>query len=247
MRRVHLHVAASIAVLAAAGTSVTARADIAPTPEPGTKFVDYAIEIVGLTEQAGMVIVGWDDPSNGEITGHAVFAPGDASHVVAHGRRRHNLGAPRLFAMTKGDYAAWAAETSKTVEAERTACFERHEGCVHESRFVAHYAPPKNAIDCGTRVEAVTSVPLDGPDHVVGRWSVVEIGPKVCRLAAAPPPAPTPTPVEPLPAPATSAPPASKGCGAGGGDAASALALAFVVARRLGRRKTDQGGGIART
>jgi uncharacterized protein (TIGR03382 family) len=244
--------AASAALLAASILGATAHADVAPIPQPGTKFIDFTVEIVGLTDAAGYVVVAWDPPYQEQIERHTYFTPTEGRRAIGWGQSRGNFSKPHFYLMSVAAFEAWQAATAKLVATQREACYQRGEGCVHASRFVAHYPPPpaKDVIDCGVSVEVVTNVPTAGPDHLGKRWQLAEAGPRTCRLTEvafpAPAPAPTPTPTPaPTPAPAPPATPTStttspsSGCGTAPSEASAAVivvAAGWLVTRARRKR-----------
>lgn len=162
-----------------------AYADVAPIEPPGKHFVSHSLRVEGMGDHPGHVLVVYDAPQDGQISANLAYhSEGQSEQVLADGSRsRGNLfSRPTVYLMTRDNYNAWSKISTAEIERQRIACAERGEGCMHISRFVPHYAPPTNAIDCKMQLEAITLLPDSGPDRIVDVFRLKTASADTCLL-----------------------------------------------------------------
>lgn len=164
----------------------TAFADVAPDLRDGSRFVNHAIAIQNLDAHPGYAIVVYDAPQNGLIGAHRIYSTvHSARHVLTQGdswRSREHFAKPRLHLMPLRAAIAWQEEVDREIARQEEACFERREGCVHESRFFPRYAPPASVTSCGVEVELVYELPGRGSSDVVDTFRLITATNDRCRL-----------------------------------------------------------------
>ncbi len=228
-----------------------AHADLIAPPPDDKQFIVHEVYLDNVGAYPDLVFVAADD-------GDAIRSPRTFTAEAptqelgrGHGRGSRGLSRPRIRAVAKADHEAWRARARAAGEAQREACFERGEGCVHPSRFEARYPPLDKGIPCSEPIDVQTTAPRGAPAVRTDAFRVVRADATECVLEAipVPPPAPEPEPAAPeAPATATSgaaapsAPPASSGDPAGGCSTAGAwtsvgslvggLSLLLLVGRR---------------
>lgn len=163
----------------------TALADVAIEPPTGQIFTTHSLLIEGLLEHPDFVIVAFDGDPGSTISAHRAFGKGQASqHVLARGdaTRGGYLARPSLHLLSKAAYDTWWAQTSATIEQQRTACAERGEGCVHISRFQPSFTAPTGTLPCGVSLELNTVSDAGGPDLIIDVYQVEKLDASTCKL-----------------------------------------------------------------
>lgn len=166
--------------------STPARADIPPDIEPGNEFVNHHLRIENMGDHPDFALLVYDAPDDGRIRASAVFSSAaDAQQFLTNGgnwQSRSEYRRPRLWLLPLDSQEAWSASASAEVAAQRTACMERGEGCMHISRFTPNYLAPTDAIDCGAEFQVQTERAVD-PDtsrDVVTAFRLVEASAETC-------------------------------------------------------------------
>jgi hypothetical protein len=209
--------------------STAARADVVPMPPPGQRFLRTTVRVEGL-KRPDVVLLAWPRRESGEeVHTHVAF---EAGSVEATFHLDTSLDGAPLKAMPKAAYDAWRADMGRAVQAQRTACFERGEGCPHPSRFTPRFLPPQQGvIDCGFSLRIPQHGPEGGPEETLERLAVRKLDATTCEVG----------PVETAPRRSTSG--GVPGCGAGGlaGPGLGFLTLGALTLARLRRRARAPG------
>ena len=200
-----------------------ARADIAIEPPTDQQFLTWSIRVEGLEAAPGSVVVAWETPYEGKITGYRALSAASPEAELYHGgSRRPGLASPDLYLLPTAAFETWQAATREEIDRQEAACADRGEGCMHISRFVPHFAPPTGGIDCATKAKLTESGPTNSPPTRLLTFHLDEASATTCKLS-------------PVGQEKEAAPKATGGCTSAGGSALSLLA-GFAMLVGLSRR-----------
>lgn len=168
--------------------SSLAHGDVLAHPPQDTQFAVHEVYLDNVQDFPDLVFVAMEDRD--PMRSPKTFTADTPTQEMGrgHGRGTKGLHQPRVVAMKKADHDAWKTEAQAAAEAQREACFERGEGCVHPSRFEARYPRPERSVPCSEPIAVQTTVPLDAPPVRTDAFRIVRAGATECVLEPIPVP-----------------------------------------------------------